>query len=831
MATGTYGDGDMPPAPPPPPKTLPVPAPSPRRVYVQISPPNHVNDGRRPFRFMAAWLTHPDFSNMVNNNWNLAGSWSACICHFQNAVKSWNFNVFGNIHKRKNRIMRQLQGITANMNFHNNRFLQDLQVSLWKDYEKILIQEEVMWFQKSSCKWIEFGNRNTKFFHGTTLARRRRNKVESLQDSDGNWVSDKTVLENMASNFYINLYSNNTPDFEFILKGSFPVLPQEDLDIIGNMFSFSEIKDSVFKMGSLKAPDIDGIWAVFYQNQWERVGFDLFRLIEGIFMNPAKVGEVNETLITLIPKVEPVINLKQMRPISLCNVSYKVITKTLINRLRKIMDKIVSPTQCSFVPGRQSSDNIIITQKIIHSMRNKKGSKGWMTIKIDLEKAYDRMRIFWNGDALNEFQPSRGIRQGDPLSPYIFVLCMERLSHLINDAVSMGFWKPIRLSREAPELSHLYFADDLILFSEASVEQADIIKRVLEAFCMSSGVLFEEKLSKLGKSICWTGEQLEIDREERFSLVKSSEGQVRAASDSGTLLTDFLSVSGDWDVAKLKSWLPDLVVQKILAMSPPSTWKEGDHIAWANSADGVFSLKSAYNSLQNDPGIQNHIFKLIWRWKGPERIRYFLWLVAHDAILTNAERIRRHMSQNAACPICQHRDETTMHVLHDCYFARATWNLLQPGNHIADFFNLNHMDWLIKNLSISGDWAVRFGAMLSSLWYARNKQVFEGKSSNPTGVAEAVKSRTYDFSMVMKASITPKKVDTNWELIRWFPPNEDAIKMNVDGSFFSHTGNASCGGLFRNHLEKFVIGFSCNLGAVQLCKPSCGELSKVSKSQ
>ncbi|RYR08369.1 hypothetical protein Ahy_B05g076024 [Arachis hypogaea] len=157
-----------------------------------------------------------------------------------------------------------------------------------------------------------------------------------------------------------------------------------------------------------------------------------------------------------------------------------------------------------------------------------------------------------------------------------------------------------------------------------------------------------------------------------------------------------------------------------------------------------------------------------------------------------------------------------MHVLRDCYFARATWNLLQPGNHVANFFNLNHMDWLIKNLSISGDWAVRFGVMLSSLWYARNKQVFEGKSSNPTGVAEAIKSRTCEFSMVMKASITPKKVGTNRELIRWFPPNEDAIKMNVDGSFFSHTRNASCGGLFCNHLGRFVTGFSCNLGGCSI---------------
>ncbi|XP_072084307.1 uncharacterized protein [Arachis hypogaea] len=223
-------------------------------LYLHLSPPNHGDDRRRPFRFMASWLTHPDFSNMA---------------------------------------------------------------SLWKDYEEILFQKEVMCFQKSKCKWIEFGDHNTKYFHGTTLARRRTNKVDSLQDIDGNWVSDKITLKNMAFNFYFNLYSDDTPDSEFILRNSFPTLPQDDLDAIGNMLSLSEVKDLIFNMGSLKAPGIDNIQAVFYQNQWDRVGFDLYKLVKGIFMNPAKVGEINKTLITLILKVEPVINLKQMRSISL----------------------------------------------------------------------------------------------------------------------------------------------------------------------------------------------------------------------------------------------------------------------------------------------------------------------------------------------------------------------------------------------------------------------------------------------------------------------------------------------------------------------------------
>lgn len=169
------------------------------------------------------------------------------------------------------------------------------------------------------------------------------------------------------------------------------------------------------------------------------MGSSVCKLVKDCFTNPALIGTINDTMITLIPKGDAVVTMKDFRPIGLCNVSYKIITKLLGRRLRALMEDLVSPHQCSFVPNRHSSDNIIIAQEVIHSMRSKKGAKGWMAIKIDLEKAYDRlnwdfvkhtlqdiglpqsyidlvwycistpwMRVIWNGEALEEFTPSRG---------------------------------------------------------------------------------------------------------------------------------------------------------------------------------------------------------------------------------------------------------------------------------------------------------------------------------------------------------------------------------------------------------------------------------------
>lgn len=151
-------------------------------------------------------------------------------------------------------------------------------------------------------------------------------------------------------------------------------------------------------------------------------------------------------------------------------------------------------------------------------MRRKQGAVGFMAIKIDFEKAYDRLwwsfikeslmelrlpirmielimqcvcstnlQILWNGEPTDAFKPSRGIRQGDPLSPYLYVICMESLSHLIESATQLGVWKPVRASRNGPPVSNLAFADDLILFGEATVDQAAIISACLDQFCDASG--------------------------------------------------------------------------------------------------------------------------------------------------------------------------------------------------------------------------------------------------------------------------------------------------------------------------------------------------------
>ena len=190
----------------------------------------------------------------------------------------------------------------------------------------------------------------------------------------------------------------------------------------------------------------------------------------------------------------------------------------IVNKLKHCLPEIIGPMQSSFIPGRHITDNIIVAQEVIHSMRNKKGKGGLMAIKVDLEKAYDMLRwefihetlidvrlpsdlinvtmrcisspsmqLLWNGEHTDSFLPSRGIRQGDSISPYLFMLCIEHLAHGIQQVVTDGEWKLINLGRSGPPLAHLFFADDMFLFSY-TWSKLWLFKMFLEFFVIALGL-------------------------------------------------------------------------------------------------------------------------------------------------------------------------------------------------------------------------------------------------------------------------------------------------------------------------------------------------------
>lgn len=285
------------------------------------------------FHFLAAWVTEEAFTDVIKNSWSKEDSWPVAISNLTNSIQDWNKNVFGNINRRKRHLINRLCGIDRANPRGNNTFLNNLQEVLWRKYKKTLLQEEILWCQRARYKWLQFGDRNTKFFHASTLIRRKRDKMEALKDDDRGWVTDEENLKHKVAHYFRTLYSNDDMNeiIPFPLRGIFPNIHMDKLRSIESDITTEEIKEAIFSMGTLKAPGPDDFHAIFFQSQWNVVGESVCRFIKECFQDPSKLDAINNTDVILIPKVDNPDSVKQFRPIAQCNVVYKAITKVIAN--------------------------------------------------------------------------------------------------------------------------------------------------------------------------------------------------------------------------------------------------------------------------------------------------------------------------------------------------------------------------------------------------------------------------------------------------------------------------------------------------------------------
>ncbi|KAL9685346.1 hypothetical protein QQ045_022795 [Rhodiola kirilowii] len=211
--------------------------------------------------------------------------------------------------------------------------------------------------------------------------------------------------------------------------------------------------------------------------------------------------------------------MEDLRTISLCSVAVKIITKVLAARLQGILNQVISHYQSAFIKGRIITDNFIIAHEISHVLKSSKSRKDFSaSIKVDMSKAYDRvewpfleqlmMRMGFaekwvdrvmhcvrsvtyhvkvNGHVSQKITPRRGLRQGDPISPYLFLFCSELLSAKLSAAVSQQRISGVKFGVGGPIVSHLFFADDSIFFIKADAAEADALKNILSQYEMTSG--------------------------------------------------------------------------------------------------------------------------------------------------------------------------------------------------------------------------------------------------------------------------------------------------------------------------------------------------------
>ncbi|CAA7051622.1 unnamed protein product [Microthlaspi erraticum] len=253
--------------------------------------------------------------------------------------------------------------------------------------------EEEYWKQKSRNMWLRDEDLNTKFFHASTKQRRAVNRIVGLYNETNLWVAGKKEVEQVAVTYFDKLFTSSLPeDFTEVLEHVSERVTSLENNVLTRPATETEVREALFMMHPEKAPGPDGMTALFFQRSWHIVKQDVLSMVNNFLTTGTLDERLNMTHICLIPKKGRPTRMTELRPISLCNVGYKIISKVLCQRLKVLLPRLISETQSAFVPGRLISDNILIAEKMFHGLRTNKSCKGkFMAVKTDMSKAYDRV--------------------------------------------------------------------------------------------------------------------------------------------------------------------------------------------------------------------------------------------------------------------------------------------------------------------------------------------------------------------------------------------------------------------------------------------------------
>ncbi|RVW39554.1 Transposon TX1 uncharacterized 149 kDa protein [Vitis vinifera] len=397
--------------------------------------------GPTPFRFENMWLQHTNFKENFRDWWSgfQGNGWEGHkfmrrLQYVKAKLKEWNKFSFGELKEKKKSILNDLANFDAiEQEGGLNPDLLSQRASRKGELEELILREEIHWRQKAKVKWVKEGDCNSKFYHKVANGRRNRKYIKELENERG----ESWGVEGL--------------DWSPISEES-------------------ALRD--------KAPGPDGFTIAVFQECWDVIKEDLVRVFAEFHRSGIINQSTNASFIVLIPKKSLSKRISDFRPISLITSLYKIIAKVLSGRLRGVLHETIHYTQGAFVQGRQILDAVLIANEIVDE-RRRSGEEG-VVFKIDFEKAYDHVKwdfldhvlekkgfsprwrkwmsgclssvsyaILVNGSAKGWVKASRGLRQGDPLSPFLFTLVADVLSRMLMRAEERNMMEGFRGGRAA----------------------------------------------------------------------------------------------------------------------------------------------------------------------------------------------------------------------------------------------------------------------------------------------------------------------------------------------------------------------------------------------
>ncbi|GJV16132.1 RNA-directed DNA polymerase, eukaryota, reverse transcriptase zinc-binding domain protein [Tanacetum coccineum] len=378
--------------------------------------------------------------------------------------------------------------------------------------------------QKTKIKWSVEGDENSRFFHGMLNKKRNQLNIRGVM-VDGVWNEKPHDVKREFFQHFSKRF-DKPMEHRAIVDMCYPrsllIDQQEDLE---RVVTKEEVKRAVWDCGTDKSPGPDGFTFGFYRQFWMTIENDVFEAVSHFFTHADIPKGCNPSFIALISKIPDANMVSDFRPISLIGSIYKIIAKILANRLVRVLWDIVNEVQSDFIAERQILDGPFILNEVLQWCKIKKNQS--LIFKVDFEKAYDSVRwdflddvlkksgfgnkwcdwiqtclkssrgsILINGSPTEEFQFCKGLKQGDPLSPFLFILIMESLHLSFQRVVDAGLFMGIKLSHSV-NLSHMFYADDAVFVGQWSDRNINTLIHVLDCFYRASGLRMNMRKSKI----------------------------------------------------------------------------------------------------------------------------------------------------------------------------------------------------------------------------------------------------------------------------------------------------------------------------------------------
>ncbi|GJR49954.1 zinc finger, CCHC-type containing protein [Tanacetum coccineum] len=420
-------------------------------MLADLPPDFKVDFGPTPFCFFQSWLELDGFNDLVVQTWAHDGiveasgfiSFKKKLQNLKRVIRDWVISKKVDSNKLKREHQARLaaidtkvdQGCANEEDFINRR-------DSTKILDDILSLESKDLAQKAKIKWAIEGDENTNFFHGTLKKKRRQLAINGIL-KNGEWIEEPGRVNNEFFKHFSKRFQRLNgiqPTLNVDMPNMLSPTQRDSLEI---QFSRDEIKRAVWDCDGDRAPGPDGFTFKFIKTFWDLIKDDVVRFVNEFFSTGLISKGCNSSFIALIPKVPNAKFVNDFHPISLIRCQYKIIGKLLANRLGSVIGSCISFEQSAFIKGRNILDGPLILNEVIAWYRKHK--KELMVFKVDFEKAFDslsaRSSVLVNGSPTSEFDIYRGLRQGDPISPFLFILAMEGLHMLTHKAEAMGIFK------------------------------------------------------------------------------------------------------------------------------------------------------------------------------------------------------------------------------------------------------------------------------------------------------------------------------------------------------------------------------------------------------